>query len=538
MKRKHIHTNSDKESRSSERTQSTVHKATKETSSFTAVKENAQQLLACKRCSVILKRCDTKVTPKVKRGRIYVDLRKQQLCDVRNKFISTKPVFEKIKSSKQLDAATSKSVIKKTKRKSRKSKLSSVTQNRKTEVSTRPNISQHLQSQMKDCFISLEKMTNNVLQKTTSTQNSQKRSYNSITNSTNHADSICRISTKSPQLYQIKRSFEKMPANETSTLEINEILAPITPSMENVTVETISNQSERLLSDRLKPPLQTLLPAFEPSTVQSMENEFECPPIVGSDLINQPLNTVSEVESSSQSIELPDQTSDVQGCTFDLVQNENVAIIKSDQQLNRNITNYSSDTTTSSIPQYYAIFGTNFRHTPSNEIIAGITTNVNNPVNIANQLGTLYDDNDIPSPLYSPHAGKRKRCTMQESSNPQITKSHRYKCAGDTNTPIDLSKGNDSKIDKMTVNGVMCNGDDGNVDSAQFIQNRNISLDVVPNDIWKGDKSSAIVEITNDQVLMESNSPCDLPESTWLSSTVNVQNVNKPEISRVMCDIL
>lgn len=229
MKRKHIHTNSDKESRSSERTQSTVHKATKETSSFTAVKENAQQLLACKRCSVILKRCDTKVTPKVKRGRIYVDLRKQQLCDVRNKFISTKPVFEKIKSSKQLDAATSKSVIKKTKRKSRKSKLSSVTQNRKTEVSTRPNISQHLQSQMKDCFISLEKMTNNVLQKTTSTQNSQKRSYNSITNSTNHADSICRISTKSPQLYQIKRSFEKMPANETSTLEINEVISINSP---------------------------------------------------------------------------------------------------------------------------------------------------------------------------------------------------------------------------------------------------------------------------------------------------------------------
>lgn len=74
-------------------------------------------------------------------------------------------------------------------------------------------------SRIRKCFISLKRLKDNDVKSSSNASKAPNLSSDERQNSIDRKDSISRLPTKSPQEYQFKRSFEKMPSYEmTSTL--------------------------------------------------------------------------------------------------------------------------------------------------------------------------------------------------------------------------------------------------------------------------------------------------------------------------------
>lgn len=156
-----------------------------------------------------------------------------------NDLISRKSVFEStVKSSKvssqlkyKFKMSKSKSVIRSdgksvkrmgmTSRRKRSMSAIHLSLNTKS-VATTLDVEDH---KLKDCFVSVKRLPCIPLEtKTKNSKKPHKRPNDQMSKSNSTSDAICRLPTKSPQEYQFKRSFEKVPVTDksetTQTIEV------------------------------------------------------------------------------------------------------------------------------------------------------------------------------------------------------------------------------------------------------------------------------------------------------------------------------
>lgn len=234
----------------------------------------------------------------------------------------------------------------------------------------------------------------------------------------------------------------------------------------------------------MKQPLPSLLICNStPSVSQSIEIELQPTSVDDTEFINQTL----EITQS--------------GATEPIL-SKTVDSINSKRKVIRKVTNCSPDTTTSPIPQYSLMSAVN-----SAEITGEMTNDahLSNPINYnfnaEKRLGMVYDDfdNDIPSPVYSPYAGRRKIVKQPKSSTLKTTNVHSSQInsnVGNSTRPIDLSR--------YSINSQMISSED-DIHSTEFTEMTTIAPDTgqtVNNDpvLSEDDTSSAINEISNEPI--------------------------------------
>lgn len=341
------------------------------------------------------------------------------------------------KSSLRKKRLKSKSVIKPINKKSAKRKESTCkTSKEQSKNSVRSTVSEKtvvkptVNPKLIDCFVLLDKLNGFYLtSKGTSSKKSRRRSNNQLTKHSPTNETNFRLPTKSPQEYQFKRSFEKIPVYEqASTAQLSDC-SPIITSVTSISSDQL------VANDEANQPSQSIHHVLDStSTPPQLEISLQPPHVVRTMFINQLSETITELESSPPLLPQSESTNDT-------IHSEPLSTIKCKMKIVREVTSCSPDTTTSSTPQF--LLTPDINGSASTDPIEEIECDEKEPhslihcdKNLEKRLRMTFDDcdNDIPSPVYSPYEGRRKNYKSEISLN-HTSQTDEFKNAVN---PIDL----------------------------------------------------------------------------------------------------